>query len=299
MADTFSEFSFSVAGFGTGGSSHSISCYQWSPQTSFNLPTVLCVHGLSRNGHDFDYLARTLSDKRTVISIDMPGRGKSDYLPEPEHYNYPAYVAQVAELFRQKNIQKVDWVGTSMGGIIAMMFAATFPGIINRLVLNDIGTVVSAEGLRRILTNAGSNITFTTRAEAEKEFRLRCATFGITDEEHWQHLFAYGIIDVPDGTCRFAYDPDILKTFIGTQDIEDIDLWSLWPSLEATPMLVLRGAESDILSRKTAEEMQNRHNNLTLHEVPGVGHVPALMDTGQVALVKDWLDKTQATSGAL
>lgn len=292
MAETPVELSIPVADFGKGGSSHSITCYQWLPDTPSSLPPVLCVHGLSRNGRDFDYLAKALSDRRMVLAVDMPGRGKSDYLPDPASYNYPAYVADIMEILKQQGIMKLDWVGTSMGGIIAMMFAAAFPGMINKLVLNDIGCIVAAEGLKRILSNAGASPLFASLEEAQLELQRRCATFGIRDEAQWQHLYRHSILRDANGNFRFAYDPGILATFISEAEIQDIDLWALWEVLLPVPVLLLRGAQSDILRHETALEMQRRHPGLTYHEIAEAGHVPTLMPDDQIRLIKDWLNET-------
>jgi pimeloyl-ACP methyl ester carboxylesterase len=289
MAGVFSEFNFPVADFGKGGSSHSITCYSWgSPSAS--LP-VLCVHGLTRNGRDFDYLARSLSASRYVLCPDMPGRGKSQYLDDPSGYAYPAYVADIATLLAAKNITRLDWVGTSMGGIIGMMFAATFPGVIRKLVLNDIGMTVSAEGLKRILAYADAKPKFALRAEGEAIMRERIASFGIRDEEHWQHMFAHGFRKNDDGTYSFAYDPRILSSLVAaaTGPLEDIQLWAMWDALAALPILLIRGGDSDLLTHATAMDMKEKHPGLTLREIAGCGHAPALMEQEQVELVKEWL----------
>jgi pimeloyl-ACP methyl ester carboxylesterase len=289
MAQNPVEFSVSVANVGEAGGSHAINCYRWNADSASSALPVLCVHGLTRNGRDFDYLARELSQTRTVLAPDMPGRGKSEYLKDPLGYSYPAYVADIAALLKQEGITQLDWVGTSMGGIIGMMFAATFPGVIRKLVLNDIGAVVSAAGLKRIMSYAGSKSAFATRADAEAAFRERCAPFGISDEPHWQHMFSHAFAQNEDGTYRFAYDPRIMASLPGGTDLQDIELWALWPALENLPMLVVRGADSDILTHEAAIAMQTRHTKLALHELPGIGHAPALMAGDQIELITGWL----------
>lgn len=291
MADAAVELSIPVADFGKGGSTHSIICYQWLPDTPSSHPPVLCIHGLSRNGRDFDFLARRLSKDRMVLAPDMPGRGRSDWLSDPLAYNYPAYVADVIEILRAQGISKVDWVGTSMGGIIGMMFAATVPGLIHRLVLNDIGTVVAAEGLKRILSYAGSPSSFGMEEDARAELRKRCAAFGIREEAHWQHMYRHSIVE-KGGVYSFAYDPGILSTLSADAEIQDIDLWALWGAVQGIPVQLLRGEQSDILRQETALQMQKRHPNLSYHEIEGVGHAPSLMPDDQIAMIENWLNLT-------
>jgi pimeloyl-ACP methyl ester carboxylesterase len=175
-----------------------------------------------------------------------------------------------------------------MGGIIAMMMAAAHPSLIRSLVLNDVGCLIPTAGLKRILSYAGVQMNFPTRAQAEAALRERCAPFGITSEAQWQHLFDHSIEQV-DGVFRFACDPAIVQGFPKEKDIKDIDLWPLWKNLSDIPILLLRGANSDILTHATAMEMKMRHANLVLQEIPGAGHAPALMEISQITLIADWL----------
>jgi len=276
----------------TGGGVHRVVCYQWGND---NAPrTVLCVHGLTRNGRDFDFLSRALVENYRVICPDMPGRGESDWLANPLGYNYPAYVADMGFIIKSLGLTQVDWVGTSMGGIIGMMMANAVPGLIRALVLNDIGCVLSAAGIKRIMSYPASKNPCPSRAEAEATMRERCATFGIREEAHWQHMFTYGLQE-KNGCWRAAYDPAIMAAYSTDRDKEaavaDLDLWGLWEAVTKIPVLLIRGAESDLLSRETALAMQSRHPNLTLREIPGCGHAPALMEDSQIMMVKDWLLK--------
>ncbi len=284
-------FSCTSPNFGNAQESHQLICYEWKAQTPSDLPPVLCVHGLTRNGRDFDYLASELSQTRNVISLDMPGRGKSDYLNDAAGYSYPAYVADIFALLKSRAIPQVDWVGTSMGGIIAMVFAAQMPGVIRKLVMNDVGMLIPAAGLKRILTYAGSVPSFASRTEAESAFRARTATFGITNEEHWRHLFEYSLIQNADGSWTFAYDPKILPPLDSNIAVQDVDFWQLWPALEKLPILLLRGAQSDILTHDTALQMKQRGSSLTLRELEGIGHAPALMDDAQISLITEFLNQ--------
>ena len=271
------------------GKTHRLWVYDWgNPQAT---ETVFCVHGLTRNGHDFDILAESLAaDGYRVLCLDVAGRGKSDWHEDPELYNYPQYIADISHLIAQIGLSKIHFVGTSMGGIIGMMLANAFPNLIKTLTLNDIGCVVEGAGLKRISTYIGANV-FATRAEAEAELCLRCANYGITDDAHWQNMFTHGIMETGDGKFCLAYDPNIAKSFANNDEIKDLDLWPLWEAVKPIPVLLIRGEKSDILTHETAIKMQNSHPNLTLLEIPNVGHAPALADSVQIFAIRSLLAK--------
>ena len=270
-------------------SRHRVACYQWGNPAIGQ--TVLCAHGLTRNGRDFDFLARAVASDYHVLCPDMPGRGYSGWLKNPLGYNNPAYVADVTFILRSLNVQRVHWIGTSMGGIMGMLAANSFPGLLKSLVINDIGCFIAADGLRRIGALADLKTTYANRSEAETAYRERCASFGITDEAHWQHLFAYGLREHSNGSFSFTYDPAIFAVgFPKDAPVADVDLWPLWEAVKAIPVLLIRGAESDILSRGTALEMQFRHPDLVLHEVNNCGHAPTLMENKEIALIYEWLN---------
>lgn len=253
---------------------------------------VLCVHGLSRNAHDFDYLAAALAAQYQVLCPDMPGRGKSDWLPRTEFYNYQTYVFDLQQMLRTMNITRVHWIGTSMGGILGMMMAGAMPGLIQSLVLNDVGAVVSKKGLQRIMSYAGVRMEFDTRAEAEAEIRTIFVPFGVRDENHWQHIFTHSLHE-SKGKVRFAYDPAIVGTLPPKEAIMDVNLWPLWEAVKSIPTLLIRGADSDILTKETAQMMQATHPNLTYREIADTGHAPMLMETSQVTMIRDWLATNQ------
>lgn len=278
--------SITVPGANPPASAHTIVYWQWGDASK---PAVVCVHGLTRNGRDFDFLARALAADFRVICPDMPGRGESQRLTDPNGYSYPSYVADILFMMSSLKLDKIRWVGTSMGGIIGMMLTNVKPGLITGLVINDIGCLIPAAGLKRIMGYAGSAPVFKTRAEAEAALRERCAPYGIKDEAHWQQLFAHSFHTNADGTLSFACDPAISATFPKAENVADIDLWSLWEGVSKVPVLLIRGAESDILPKAVAEQMKAQHKRLTLTEIAGSGHAPALMEAGQVTLIQDWL----------
>jgi len=248
--------------------------------------TVLCVHGLTRNGRDFDILAAGLQSEARVVCPDMPGRGASDWLAHPEDYSYPTYLGACAALIARLSVAEVDWVGTSMGGIIGM-FLASLPGSpIRRLVLNDIGAVVAAEGLERLKTYVGFDPTFSDLAALEAELRRIAAPFGPLSDEQWRALARTSARRRPDGGLGWAYDPHIGDA-LRVGEARDVDLWAQWDAIKV-PTLVIRGAESDILRHDDAVAMTQRGPRARLVELPGIGHAPALMAADQIALVRDF-----------
>jgi len=250
--------------------------------------TVLCMHGLTRNARDFDFLSQQLMPDYRIVALDMPGRGLSDSLANPAHYHYGTYVADTFIALEQLGISRVHWVGTSMGGIIGMMVANTAPALLASLTLNDIGCLIPASGLSRILSYAGVVCEFETRSEAEAAMRQNCAPFGIPSEMHWQHLLTHGITQQA-GKFRFAYDPLITASFPKNTPLEDVNLWPLWDKVKAIPTLLLRGESSDILTRETASLMQAQHSQLRFEEISGCGHAPSLMSKQQKALIHEWI----------
>lgn len=276
-----------LGGMGT----HRIAYLDWNRETP-GIP-VLCMHGLTRNGHDFDYLAKALSPGCRIIAPDMAGRGKSEWLGNKLDYHYGTYLADTMALLDHLGIKTVHWVGTSMGGILGMMAAGMYPERVKSLVLNDVGKLVPATGLKRISSYAGSAQQFTTKEEAESFLKDIFKTFGISSEDHWQHMLHYTLMQKADGTFTFACDPDILLPLAQQTDwfkmLQDVDLSFVWQSV-ACPVLLLRGAESDILLKSTADEMaRDSGKKVTLMEFQGVGHAPALLEDGQIGVVVDWL----------
>ena len=282
------ELSFSVPDLAS-GELHNIVAYQWGDPTSAR--TVLCVHGLTRNGRDFDYLAQALAATgRRIICPDMPGRGKSGWLSSPAGYNNAAYVGDIVHILTSLGIPRVEWIGTSMGGIIALMMAASAPGLISSLVLNDLGAVISAVGLTRIMGYAGNRLIFATRAEAEASMRTIFASFGIQKEEHWQHMFTHSLRQEADGRFVLAYDPAIIASLPQPAgQIQDVELWPFMAGIMATPTLLVRGAQSDLLTHETALAMKEKMPLLTLYEVPEAGHAPSLMEERDITVIRNWL----------
>lgn len=249
---------------------------------------LVCVHGLTRNGRDFDALALALSGAgRDVVCPDVVGRGRSDWLADPAGYGVPQYAADMATLIARLDVPAVDWLGTSMGGLVGMALAAQPGTPIRRLILNDVGPVVPQAALQRIADYVGLDPAFDDVDALDAYLRQVHAPFGPLTAEQWRHLATHSARQKPDGGLALAYDPGIATPF-RNQPIEDIDLWPLWEAIRC-PVLVIRGADSDLLSAETAEGMRERGPRAQVHEVASCGHAPPLMADDQIQVVRDWL----------
>ncbi len=269
---------------------------------------VICVHGLTRNCRDFDFLAQALAGECRVVCPDLAGRGKSDWLARKDDYGYPQYMRDVTALLarvtawpvatrwlgklanflgRRYGARSVYWVGTSMGGMLGMLLAAYPNSPIRKLVLNDIGALIPKAALERIATYVGSDPRFTTFEELEKYVRQVSATFGPLTDAQWHHLTLHGARQYEDGSWGMSYDPGIALP-MRKNPLQDIDLWQCWDAITC-PTLVLRGAQSDLLLRETAEQMRTRGPRPEVIEFAGVGHAPMLMAEDQIAAVRDFL----------
>ena len=249
---------------------------------------VLCVHGLTRNGRDFDVLAAALAGERRVICPDVVGRGKSDWLADPAGYANPAYVGHLLALLEHLGIAAVDWIGTSMGGLIGMLAAALPESPVRSLLLNDIGAVLPRAALERIGAYAGADPSFDDEAGLEAYLRETYAGFGPLTDEQWRHMAEISARPKPDGRFGLAYDPAIGDAFKNAPPEADVELWPLWDALSC-PVMVLRGETSDVLPADAAAEMTRRGPRARLVEFAGVGHAPSLMSEDQIAVVRDWL----------
>ena len=253
-----------------------------------NDRVLLCVHGLTRNGRDFDFLARALADGWRVVCPDVAGRGRSERLAHAEDYALPTYAADMLTLIAHLGVAQVDWVGTSMGGLIGMLMAGQPGSPIRRMVLNDVGPVVPADAMRRIGEYVGRAPAFASRAEAERYVRLVCAPFGRLEEAQWQHLVEHGTRRREDGGYELVYDPAIGEPFRTLAQAGDIDLWPVYEAIRC-PVLVLRGADSDVLTHETLAAMAQRGPRARTAEFVHVGHAPALMAPDQIAVVRAFL----------
>ncbi|MER2555351.1 MAG: alpha/beta hydrolase [Thauera sp.] len=255
-----------------------------------NPRVLICVHGLTRNGRDFDDLARALADHYRVVCPDVVGRGRSDWLGVKTDYGFPVYVADMVTLIARLDVEEVHWVGTSMGGIIGMILASQAGTAITRMVLNDVGPIITAISLQRIGQYVGRAPRFADFAAAEAYIREVGAPFGALSAAQWRHLTEYSVraMDDAEGGFAMVYDPGLGDAFRSTPIIADIDLWPVYDGVRC-PTLALRGADSDLLEPATFAAMAVRGPCARTVEFAAVGHAPMLMDPAQIAVVRDFL----------
>jgi pimeloyl-ACP methyl ester carboxylesterase len=276
---------------------HHMAYVEWGDPR--NPRVLVCVHGLTRCGRDFDFLAQSLSAEYRVVCPDVVGRGMSDWLRQPMHYSVPQYAQDMTTLLARLDVEQVDWLGTSMGGMIGMALAAQphpDPGPIRRLILNDVGPVIAAAALARIGEYLATPPEFASLAEAEHYIRTVAAPFGKLTDAQWQHLTRHVVKSIPAGTFALRYDPGIAAPFQaamavpGAQngEVRDVELWPLYDAISC-PTLAIRGERSDLLSREALAAMRERGPRAATVEIAGVGHAPMFLDDGQVAVVRDFL----------
>ena len=270
---------------------HRMAYWEWGEPDAPQV--VVCVHGLSRQGRDFDTLARDLAPHCRVICPDVVGRGRSDRLADPMGYAIPAYVADMVTLVARLGVEQVDWVGTSMGGLIGLGLASLPNSPVRRLVLNDVGPAIEPAALARIGTYLGQPVRWASLDEAADAMWAVSQGFGPHTREQWLELSQPQIVPAPDGNGFVPhYDPAIAVPFRAvTPDIAkagEAALWAAYDRLSA-PTLLLRGAQSDLLSAATAQAMTERGPRARLVEFAGVGHAPMLVQPDQRAVVREFL----------
>ena len=254
-----------------------------------NPRVLVCAHGLTRNATDFDDLAAALCDRYRVLAIDYPGRGASDWLGTKTDYHFPCYIAASCAVIARSGAERVDWLGTSMGGLIGIQLAS-LPGCpIDRLVINDVGPELPLAAMQRIAGYIGLQFDFASLEELEAHLRQAHAPFGPLSDAQWHHLAVNSYRQRGDGRYVLGYDPDIAEPFRRANlQAEPVDLWPLWDAIDR-PTLLLRGETSDVLLAETAAQMTQRGPRAELITLPGIGHAPALMAEEQIAAIRDWL----------
>ncbi len=265
---------------------HRIAYLEWGDAANDNV--LVCVHGLTRCARDFDNFARAMSDRYRVVCPDVAGRGNSGWLADPMGYQIPQYVSDMVTLIARLDVEKVDWVGTSMGGLIGLGLAAQPDTPIRKLVLNDAGPVVTKVSLERIATYVGVAPAFPGIEAAEQYIRAVSASFGPHTDAQWRFLTEVVVRRQPDGSYKMHYDPKLAEPFKRLMPEGDLELWPLYDAVRS-PMLVVRGAESDLLTRATCEAMKTRGPKAKIVEIEGVGHAPTLMHADQIEVVRQFL----------
>lgn len=280
---------------------HRMAYWEWNLTGDPRHPHVIvCVHGLSRQGRDFDALARELSRFARVICPDVAGRGESDWLADSRAYQVPVYAADMlallTQLHAQAPIETLDWVGTSMGGLVGMGIAGQpglpLPAPIRKLVLNDVGPVIEWQSLERIASYLGKSLQFPNFESAAAAMRLISLGFGPHSDEQWKQLSQAMVKPLSDEGVVLHYDPRIAEPMAGmTHEMAqagEVLLWQLYDQIQAQVLLV-RGADSDLLSQATAQSMRQRGPKALCVELEGVGHAPTLVAPGQIALIREFL----------
>jgi pimeloyl-ACP methyl ester carboxylesterase len=251
--------------------------------------TALCVHGLTRQGRDFDPLAVALVQRGyRVICPDLPGRGRSGWLGDPEDYVLTQYVSDMITVLARSGAAEIDFIGTSLGGLTGMHIAAMAHAPIRRLVMNDIGPFLPWQALSRIGTYLNKlPKSLPNWHAAEAYFREVLAPYGSLGDAEWMHLTKYSIERDPDGRYKLLVDPAISRA-MRTVMFFNVNMWHQWDAVRC-PVLVLRGEYSDLLTSDIAVEMTQRGPRAKLVEFPSCGHAPALMDHRQIGTIIHWL----------
>jgi pimeloyl-ACP methyl ester carboxylesterase len=262
---------------------HRVAYTEWGDAT--NPRVLICAHGLTRCGRDFDTLAAKLSTQYRVICPDIAGRGQSDWITNKANYNYPQYLNDMTTLIARTGASSLHWVGTSMGGIIGMLLAAQPNSPITRLVVNDVGTFIPKASLERIGMYVGKSPAYASIDAVVTAVRA-VSPFGLLSDAQWRTLTEPLVKQNANGTYEFRYDPGIGEAF-KTGTLADVDLSGFWNAIQC-PTLVMRGADSDLLLKSTFDAMCAKPG-VTGIEFPGVGHAPMIQSVDQLAAVADFL----------
>ena len=264
----------------------------WGIATRENL--LLCVHGHTRQGRDFTKLGEYFSREKHTISFDLVGHGRSGWLAKKKDYSLESSVRHIDGLMDYRGISRVDWLGTFTGGILGMIFAARDDSPIRRLILNDIGPVLSLSSIKLLLERAGSNIIFKNLEDANMYFRNVYSDCGIIDDADWSDFTIRSINREVDGTYSLHYDPAVIEELQSIRN--DIDLWGVYEKIQC-PVLVLKGKQSQTLSSDTAKRMTEVGPKAKVIELDNCGLAPGLAGSIHLDMISDWLKETELVSG--
>jgi pimeloyl-ACP methyl ester carboxylesterase len=275
---------------------HRVAYKEWGEPD--NPRVLVCVHGITRVGDDFDHLARALCHHYRVVCPDVVGRGRSGHLRDPNLYTVPQYVADMVTLIARVTANAGDvsegvaWFGTSMGGLIGMALASLEDSPVRKLVLNDIGPVLDGAALQRIGDYLGQDVRFPSFGAGVEFVKAVSASFGPHSDEEWRKLAADVLRQGEDGQWERHYDLNLAQPFraITPQRAaqDEAALWAAWDAIRC-PTLLVRGEHSDLLSRATAEQMTRRGPHPRLVEIAGVGHAPTFVHDDQIAIAREFL----------
>ena len=263
----------------------------WGIATRENL--LLCVHGHTRQGRDFTKLGEYFSREIHTISFDLVGHGRSGWLAKKKDYSLETSVRHIDGLMDYRGISRVDWLGTFTGGILGMIFAARDDSPIRRLILNDIGPVLSLSSIKLLLERVGSNIIFKNLEDASTYFRNVYSDCGIIDDANWSDFIIRSINREVDGTYSLHYDPAVIEELQSIKN--DIDLWEVYEKIQC-PVLVLKGKQSQTLSSDTAKRMAEVGPKAKVIEFDNCGLAPGLAGSIHLDMISDWLKETEVVS---
>ena len=239
---------------------------------------VLCLSGLTRNSKDFHHIAARVSAERRVLCLDYRGRGRSEYDPDWRRYLPRTYAEDVRHLLAATNVHKVVVIGTSLGGVMAMIMAAAMPCALAGAVINDVGPEIAGKGLQRIIAYIRNIPPLPDWEAAARYMQDTLPDFAAAEEDGWMSLARNTFRQGDDGRLYPDWDPNLIKPFRDRDGGANVDMWPLFRALGRVPLLAIRGARSDVLSADTFERMAGEVPGLARATVPGVGHVPSLAE---------------------
>jgi pimeloyl-ACP methyl ester carboxylesterase len=274
---------------------HELHYVEWGRRNSRRV--VFCAHGYSGNARDFDFLARELAQDARVICIDVAGRGGSDWLASPLHYHFGQFLADIDTVIAHAGAEEIEWVGTSMGGLLGLLLASRPTNPIRRLVLNDIGAFVPMDALQHIGRNIHAPARFDSLEALEAHLRHTHRGWGEIGDAQYRHLTRHHARRTPDGGFNLHYDPQIVRLFQPMPLAPGLFFWDAWYRVRC-PVLLIRGETSDVFPAEVARTMREIKPDAQLVEIAGAGHAPSLMAPSQIAIVRRFLAGADALPSA-
>jgi pimeloyl-ACP methyl ester carboxylesterase len=271
----------------SGSGIHNQVWHEWGNPNSSHA--IICAHALDRVGHDFKALAEALQDDYRIVAIDFPGRGYSDKLTDHQDYNHETYLSNIVTMIKALGVESIDWIGTSLGGIVGLRYADLKDIPIRKLILNDIGTEVSGQVLKQAGITMGKAIRFRDMRQAQLMFKVMTAESGPLSDEQWQAVTEPMLREHSEGGYQLHFDINISENFKLMNENDDLDLWPYYERFNGKVMII-RGENSKVLTAKNFLEMQQRKNDTIGLEVLQTGHAPMLVKNNEVAAIKKFLE---------